>query len=447
MTTQWLPLSRPARTTDPTVLDILHAAQIRVALLSLLVVGFVLTFGTALMMKVSTQRNLELQARSVAYSVEAAVLFQDAAATRDLLKELLSDEPIAQAWVELGNTTGTGTGPQGPAPQAFATYARAQGGHRWDAALTHLWPVYASAPVLSQGRTLGTVQLQADATQVEQLLEWLLSGVTAGMLLTGVAVAHFSRKLAERLVNPLQALSAHTRSVRTQRALERRAPRSGVYELDQFSSDFDSLLDELQAYQSELLDQNHELKSAHARLEIRVREDALTGAATRAFFEDDLRGAVEKADRNGTRMALLYIDADRFKSINDEFGHDAGDRVLVTLVQRLKSAVREHDLVGRLGGDEFVVLMRSLRNAHDATRLAQQLQEAVAQPLTLHNGVTVVPGISVGVAVFPDHAKTASGLIQAADQSMYLRKRANRAASRTSALDPSAERGRRNQRN
>ncbi|MCH7344212.1 diguanylate cyclase [Pelomonas sp. CA6] len=409
------------------VLGLLRKTQLRIALLAVASAGLVMTLGAALLLRVSAQRSLELQARSLAYSMEAAVVFQDAPATQQLLKDFLAQEPVAEASVSLLGSDASGA----TAMRPFARYSRDVSMSLLERRLTRWWPVSAAVPVVAQGRQLGELRLRADASEVLQLIGWSLAGVLTGMALTGLAVLQASRRLSRQLVAPLQALAAHTRRVRELRALGRRAPRAGLHELDQLSADFDALLDEVQAHQSELLQQHDELKTAHERLSTRIREDGLTGAATRAYFEDCLELAVQQAQHDGSRVALLFVDADRFKAINDQYGHEAGDQVLVALAQRLRAAVREQDLVARLGGDEFVVLMRSLRQTGDALRLAQQLRDAVAQPLQLRQGVTVTPGISVGVAVYPDQAASAEALLRSADQAMYRQKRAANAPSRS----------------
>lgn len=150
--------------------------------------------------------------------------------------------------------------------------------------------------------------------------------------------------------------------------------------------------------------------------------------ANRAYFEQRLTEAISRASREREQLALLFIDADRFKQINDELGHEAGDQVLSAIAQRLRSGLREHDLVGRLGGDEFAVLVQPLRQASDLERLIAHLEQRVCTPLDLGPAGTVLPGISVGEAIFPLHGDSAAALMRHADEAMYRRKRARRSA-------------------
>lgn len=420
----------------PSVLELMRAASWRIGWLSVLSVGLVLTVGAALLLHLSTVRNLELQARSLAYSVEAAVVFQDSQATETLLQELLRHEPVSAARVRLGAHSLRDLPRPGAAgtllDEDFACYRKADAQGSWARLAETLWPVRAEAPVLAQGQVLAVVELQADASALLSLMSWAAAGVLLAMGLAGVAVLRVSHRLADRLVLPLQALAEHSRQMRQLREPHnpllalRQAPRAGVRELDQLSADFDALLQELSEHQQQLLREHDALRHAHAELSDQAARDGLTGVATRAHFERVLASTLSQASRAGGCFSLYFIDADHFKTINDEHGHEAGDCVLVAVAQRLSRSVRAQDLVGRLGGDEFVVLVHGLRQATNAPAIAEQLRSAVAQPVTLPNGSIVVPGISVGLAIFPTHGLSAAELMKAADQDMYQRKRAAR---------------------
>jgi diguanylate cyclase (GGDEF)-like protein/PAS domain S-box-containing protein len=166
-------------------------------------------------------------------------------------------------------------------------------------------------------------------------------------------------------------------------------------------------------------------KTMEMRLETLALTDPLTGLANRNLFFDRLNQALLRAPREVGAPALLYVDLDHFKTINDRFGHDVGDQVLHTVATRLTSAVRAGDTVGRIGGDEFVVLCELVSNEDEARALAARVNEMIELPLTLDHG-GVVPSASVGVALArPD--STPASLIDDADQAMYVAKRSGRA--------------------
>ena len=149
--------------------------------------------------------------------------------------------------------------------------------------------------------------------------------------------------------------------------------------------------------------------------------DSLTGLYNRAKFMECLVAEVALARRQQGRLAVLYLDLDGFKPINDTHGHAAGDQVLVWVGQTLRRVARESDFVARLGGDEFAVLQRGIDHYDQAVALAQRLADALSQPWTLGK-LRVQVGASIGIALYPEHGMEADALLDAADQAMYLAK-------------------------
>ncbi len=126
------------------------------------------------------------------------------------------------------------------------------------------------------------------------------------------------------------------------------------------------------------------------------------------------------------RFALLYLDCDRFKQINDTLGHAAGDDVLIALARRVQHQLRSMDLVCRLGGDEFAILLTPLLQESEAQDVVSRIQLAMADPVVLGDGRQLVAAISIGLAVYPDEGLTAGELLQQADNAMYQSKRLRR---------------------
>jgi diguanylate cyclase (GGDEF)-like protein/PAS domain S-box-containing protein len=153
--------------------------------------------------------------------------------------------------------------------------------------------------------------------------------------------------------------------------------------------------------------------------------DTLTGLANRALLEEFLSRAVGQAERTRGLVAIHYLDLDRFKPVNDEFGHAAGDEVLVEASRRFTAAVRVQDVVARIGGDEFVVLQSAADDA-SIQHLDERLRHAMDDPVTLSTGASVAVGVSVGTAIYPRDARDASGLLRAADAAMYAAKTARK---------------------
>lgn len=164
-----------------------------------------------------------------------------------------------------------------------------------------------------------------------------------------------------------------------------------------------------------------ERRKADERIRHLAHHDHLTGLPNRAMLVDRATQALLAAQRYGLHPAVLFIDLDRFKPINDTHGHDAGDAVLIEVAQRLLNGLRETDLVCRQGGDEFVVLLPDHNSRQDLVDLAHKLLQAIEAPC-LFNGLALQLGASIGVAMYPDHGTTVDELIQSADGAMYLAK-------------------------
>jgi diguanylate cyclase (GGDEF)-like protein len=166
---------------------------------------------------------------------------------------------------------------------------------------------------------------------------------------------------------------------------------------------------------------NSEILQANERLEILANSDTLTGVANRGAFNAALAKSIAQAERNRERLALLVLDLDRFKTINDTFGHAAGDELLLEASRRLRRSAGDGALIARLGGDEFAIILDGPTADDDARRLATTILEQTRTPFMLE-GRPVISGGSVGVAVWPDHAATATDLFVSADMALYRAK-------------------------
>lgn len=161
------------------------------------------------------------------------------------------------------------------------------------------------------------------------------------------------------------------------------------------------------------------------QIEHMATHDNLTGLPVLRTVVDRCDMAIHQAQRTGQKLALLFIDLDGFKQVNDNFGHEAGDHVLKEVAARLKANVRSADTAARIGGDEFVVLLTALESAALAGDVAAKLIRAVGLPIDCQ-GQTLQVGASVGISIFPDHAADTHSLRKAADQAMYTVKKSGK---------------------
>jgi diguanylate cyclase (GGDEF)-like protein/PAS domain S-box-containing protein len=167
------------------------------------------------------------------------------------------------------------------------------------------------------------------------------------------------------------------------------------------------------------------LKEYEARLEYLAHHDALTGLPTRPLLRDRVEVAIAHAAREDTHHALLFVDLDRYKLINDSMGHEVGDQLLQAVSLRLKDILRESDTVSRHGGDEFLVLLPLLHSIQDAGRVAEKIIEQLGQPYELDDHEVIITG-SIGIAVYPENGKDLDLLLRNADAAMYAAKQAGR---------------------
>jgi diguanylate cyclase (GGDEF)-like protein/PAS domain S-box-containing protein len=168
------------------------------------------------------------------------------------------------------------------------------------------------------------------------------------------------------------------------------------------------------------------LKRSQEQLEQLAHHDALTGLPNRLLLTSRLDHALERAHRHHSFGAVLFIDLDRFKNVNDSLGHPAGDELLVQVTRRLRTRLRDSDTLARLGGDEFVVVLEDLANPEQAASVAQALIERVSESFELQDGHEVYIGASIGISLFPTDASVASDLIQQADTALYEAKESGR---------------------
>ena len=171
-----------------------------------------------------------------------------------------------------------------------------------------------------------------------------------------------------------------------------------------------------------------EEKAQEKRLETLAQNDPLTGLSNRSWFVQQLDTTVQQATASGEMLAVLQINLDRFKDVNDSYGHAAGDAVLKHIALQVHSALRPGDLLGRMAGDEMAVVVRHLRHSEAAAVVARQLLSAVAQPWRSPDGFEVVVGASVGICMFPTHAASAQDLLQGAHAAVYGAKARGRGA-------------------
>ncbi|MBF8758103.1 diguanylate cyclase domain-containing protein [Pseudomonas guariconensis] len=394
----------------PTLRSVLGRGHLGLALLAVGLAGVSLTLLGVLALRVYANHNLHLIARSINYTVEAAVVFNDAPAAKEALALIAATEEVADA--KVFNDEG----------EQLAHWHRDD-----DGMFAQLEAEVASAlleepitlPVMHQQQKVGHIEVSGQGGNLLRFLFSGLAGIVFCTLLSAVVALYLSRRLFGDIIRPLRNLASVAHAARRERTFDRRVPETQIAELNELGNDFNALLDELEAWDSHLRSENENL--AH-----QATHDSLTGLPNRAFFEGRLSRSVRNAVRQQERLALLFLDSDHFKQINDSLGHSAGDEVLISVASRIRAQLREHDLVARLGGDEFAVLLTPLQSRDDAERIAEKIIASMQLPIQLDAGNSITTSLSVGIAYFPDDALDPAGLLNAADGAMYQAKRMRR---------------------
>ena len=167
------------------------------------------------------------------------------------------------------------------------------------------------------------------------------------------------------------------------------------------------------------------LKKQQAALHFQANHDALTGLANRSLFSDRLEQGLKRSKRNQQKLALLFIDLDHFKEVNDLLGHSTGDEVLKIATHRLEQTIRVEDTLARLGGDEFIIMLEGLQDGSDIAKLASKILKILAEPILINDNVFYV-GCSIGISIYPDNGEEVQDLLKYADTAMYRAKNRGR---------------------
>jgi diguanylate cyclase (GGDEF)-like protein len=300
---------------------------------------------------------------------------------------------------------------------------------RYDIFLTTIPPLLDNAETAAVSERIDGIEL-SDLMGVLRQIEPMILGLDRG---DGSAHLQLSYRLGN-LATPLQHLATEIRTSLRERSAQRSALRLSlyveqtVYLLGMLVSGgllITLLIREIRRTRRLLA----ESSAARIRVEHLAHHDPLTKVPNRWLFNDRLEQALRRAGRDRELVALLYVDLDRFKDINDTLGHIAGDQLLIAVASRLSSCLREADTLARIGGDEFAIVQTGVTETNNAVRLSQRLLRTVRPPIML-GARPVRISVSIGIGLYPRHGSTASELHQAADVALYRAKSAGRATFR-----------------
>ncbi len=363
----------------------------------------VLTTGLVLQ-RTYARDNLQLMAQQAVYSAEIPIVFNDRNGLARSLAPIIDSDTVAAIRVvgADGTTLLDTSGPE--AAPSFSLVPE------------FLMPGAIILPVTTGGSQIGAVHLTGSGVGVTRLF---IASIIGALLCMGAIVLStmvIARRLRRALIEPIERIAQVAHDVRADGDFSRRAPGAEVAEVDALASDINALLGQLQDWQGQVT-------STHEALLHRASFDPLSGLPNRATFTERARNALRAARRSGGRVGILFMDGDNFKSTNDRFGHAAGDRMIAQIGARVPQLLRVGDVVARMGGDEFAVLIHHIEQEGDVESVATRIEEVMQQPVQVTEEASVVVGLSIGTAIFPDDGDDVEQLIQTADDRMYAAKK------------------------
>jgi len=387
-------------------------------------------------------RDLSTLAEVIAGNSSAAVAFDVPGSAEDLLGTLGAERHIVAACIYTSDG------------KVFARYSRAsegaacpaepaRDGHRFERDHLALW-----RPILLDGERIGGIYLRSDLQEMRVRLNRYAIIVALVVLASTLVAFLVSSRLQHTVSEPILHLARTAKVVSERKDYSVRASGQSRDEVGLLITAFNGMLEQIQgrdvaltasverteSAQKSLVDRSRQLEEANIELEKEIAEkkraeeririlayhDALTGLPNRLLFQDRLRVALSLARRHQRRPAVLFLDVDRFKLVNDSLGHAFGDLVLKSVAERLLACVRESDTVARLGGDEFTLLLPDSGQGGDVARVARKALDSLRRPFSLE-GREVFLTSSMGISMFPDDGSDVETLIKNADTAIPRR--------------------------
>jgi len=382
------------------------------------------TVNDWLSLRSASSQRLLAQAQIIGDNSVAALTFGDTDAARDTLHSLEKEADIigAALFSRDGHLFANYHRAPHPAPDALPTEQSGSIDGN----------IFVVSPIVFEAEQIGSMLIISDLSYWKHR-QWLHLLIALGVFLLSLLVALLLSSRLQRLVSdPILKLAETARRISEAQDYGLRAEKTSHDEIGSLVDDFNGMLDQIQLRDRELqqardeLEDKVELRTGELteltqQLEHQAYHDTLTGLANRITFDDHLGLAIEQARRYQRRLAVLFLDLDRFKVINDTLGHAIGDKLLIEVSRRFDTCLRASDTLARLGGDEFAVLLTETRHDEDAAEIAHKLTAAMVEPLLI-DGYSLHLTTSIGISLYPEDGDLAETILKNADTAMYRSK-------------------------
>lgn len=369
-------------------------------------------------------QNTEASAAVLANSLAPTLLFQDKKAAINELNAyakrnvLLSVQLFDQqgrlfvSWQRAGST------PSAVVPALPSNVDQARLDMDWQSfSLT--------VPVHFQNERVGTLLVKESLNSLQQAMAWLLAFIALLTLLTLFLAARGLKLMQQRVLQPIVELAELADYAARHHDYSRRGKIRRKDEVGRLTERLNELFKRTEIWQGELKQQLKSQQQAGEAFKQLAHHDSLTELPNRLYFQNELQKRTGQSLKSGQSLALMFIDLDNFKTVNDSFGHDYGDEVLKVVASRMQQTLRADDALCRLGGDEFAVLLRGFSSEQDIEALAARLIQAIRSPMLIQQQLMPV-GATIGLAFFPQDTEDAALLLQKADEAMYSAKKAGK---------------------
>jgi len=374
----------------------------------LLLCWILLSSTSLLFIKNYEKRNLELIGSTLSTTLTAATVFADSYDARNKIERLGDQGMYASAKLVTRDQI------------VLVRWNARQEQTGWYSRLLREWIYHQplNVNIIHADAAVGTLTLEGTVTGAVSFIRYSFLILTSGMLCVLLISLLLSEFLHRGMIATLRTITSSIHYVIHSGDFSLRIPGGPIREFQLFSDDLNSLLMEMQSLKASLMRDNLSLAA-------KALEDPLTGLANRSAFSARLTQLLDQQYAH-ERFALLFLDGDRFKSINDNWGHAAGDEVLKAIGSRLLSLASEQDLVARLGGDEFAMLVSSQASEAELQQLMQRIHDVIIEKIIIAEGMPISTSVTIGYA-WSQHGDTVESILERADMNMYKNKRTNKA--------------------